>query len=246
MLIKLIKYDLRAMGRLLAPISGVLLILSVVLGFNLRGQFDTENWTLIPIILGVLIVFLVFFALMLTFVLTISRFKQNLFGNQGYLSFALPVSTAEHIAGKFIASFLWFILIAAVSCLSFYLVTTISTPALVRKLAFPYIRQYLEANNISIPVPEILLATLTMAIHGLFHLYAAICIGHLWQKHSTLLGIIAYVVLSVLTSRLLFYLSGTPLFAGHYLTGTVVFYLVFSAIYAFICWIVLERHLNLD
>ena len=56
MLIKLFKYDFTALGRLLAPISGVLLILSAALGFNLRGEFNLENWTMIPIILGVLLV----------------------------------------------------------------------------------------------------------------------------------------------------------------------------------------------
>ncbi len=234
------------MGRLLAPISGVLLILSIALGLNLRGQIDAENWTQIPFILGILLVFLIFFAFMLTFVLTITRFKQSLFGNQGYLSFALPVSTVEHILSKFLASILWFILIAAVSCLSFYLVATISTPKLLRNLSLPYIRRILAENHITVPVSGIMLVMLITAIHGLFHIYASISIGHLWQRHSTLFGIIAYVAMSIITSRLFFVFAVTPLFASNYVLGYSLFHLVISLIYAVICWIILERRLNLE
>ena len=246
MLIKLFKYDFTALGRLLAPISGVLLILSAALGFNLRGEFNLENWTMIPIILGVLLLFLVFFAFMLTFVLTITRFRQNLLGNQGYLSFSLPVSTAEHITSKFLASLLWFILIGIVSGACFFIVATLSTPEILRKLTLPYIRQFLAELDLTISLTDVLITLLLSASSGLLHLYASIAIGHLWQKHSTLLGIIAYVVLSIINSRVLFYLSRTPFFAAHYTGASIAFYLVFSLIYAFICWIILERRLNLE
>jgi hypothetical protein len=106
--------------------------------------------------------------------------------------------------------------------------------------------QFLAELDLPISLTDVLITLLLSASSGLLHIYASIAIGHLWQKHSTLLGIIAYVVLSIINSRVLFYLSRTAFFAAHYTGASIAFNLVFSLIYAFICWIILERRLNLE
>ena len=46
-------------------------------------------------------------AILLTIYLLVERFYHNLLGNEGYLMFALPVSTSEHIIAKILTALIW-------------------------------------------------------------------------------------------------------------------------------------------
>ena len=49
-------------------------------------------------------------ALIITFVSVVSNFQKTLYGNQGYLSFTLPVTSGQLLAAKTITSFCWLLL----------------------------------------------------------------------------------------------------------------------------------------
>lgn len=51
-----------------------------------------------------------FIAVVVTFVSVISNFQKTLFGQQGYLSFTLPVSSGQLLTAKAITSFAWMLL----------------------------------------------------------------------------------------------------------------------------------------
>ena len=54
-------------------------------------------------------------ALIITFVGVIANFYKTLYGQQGYLSFTLPVTSGQLLAAKAIVAFLWMIVSYAVS-----------------------------------------------------------------------------------------------------------------------------------
>jgi len=247
MLIKLLKHDITAMGRLLAPIMLAMLALSVVIGINVRTQYSAENIGTITLVLFGILFALIFLAYFLTFILTIYRFRQNLLGNQGYLSFSLPVSTAEHVASKYLSSIGWTCVSSIISIISFWLIFTLGIPAAGRNLgaaffnrAFPDfdIYAYLTAENF--------LTILATMSENVLHLYLAISLGHLWQKHAIVGAIFAYVFVSILRTQVFFKLLQPLTQQLSLISYTILTALIFSVIYAIFTWVILDRHLNLE
>ncbi len=66
-------------------------------------------------------------AVVVTFISVVSNFKKTLFGDQGYLSFTLPVTSGQLLAAKTITSFCWMLLsylVAAGIFIGVYLYST--------------------------------------------------------------------------------------------------------------------------
>ena len=236
------------MSRLIAPLLIALLVISAALGIDIRRQYSAESLGKITIILIILLIGLISVAFFLIFILTIQRFRQNLFGNQGYLSFALPVSTAEHLVSKYVASILWTIIACAAALASFWIVFTLGIPSIERRLGITLLDrllQELELNTLTWKdMMQAVLVLFSSATEGIFHLYVSISVGHLWQKHSTIGSVLAFVVLSILRSQLFFRLA--PVIPLTYSQWSVCLALVISFVYAFFSWLILERSLNLE
>ena len=95
MLGKLIKHEFRATGRILLPLLGAELLLSVLAGFSVRGLDRVENMGILGVmyVTTLVVFFLGLFALsVVAFVLMIQRFYKNLLRDEGYLSMTLPVT----------------------------------------------------------------------------------------------------------------------------------------------------------
>ena len=113
MLGKLFKYEFRAVARTLVPLYLATLVLALVNGFATR--FDNSFFT------GLMIFALTAFGIaifVVTIVLIIQRFWNNLLKDEGYLMFTLPVSPYELIASKLLSALIWIILGAVVGVAS--------------------------------------------------------------------------------------------------------------------------------
>ncbi|MDR1194383.1 MAG: hypothetical protein LBK98_09515 [Peptococcaceae bacterium] len=108
MLTKLWLYEMRACGRILLPLYGALILLSLLLGF--LGRFSNDAFgVILPILL------IIFFGLLVaiffvTLILLIQRFWRNLLKSEGYLMFTLPVSAYQLVGAKLLSACCWFIL----------------------------------------------------------------------------------------------------------------------------------------
>lgn len=111
MLGKLIKHELRGSGRTMLPFILVSLFFSVMAGFSIRALERQQDYGWFTVVFGI-VIFLFVAGLMavciMSVVVVINRFRQNLLGDEGYLMFTLPVSVDEHIWSKLIVSFIWF------------------------------------------------------------------------------------------------------------------------------------------
>ncbi|MBQ1839376.1 MAG: ABC transporter permease, partial [Ruminococcus sp.] len=111
MLGKLLKHEFRATGRIMLPLIGAELLLSVLAGFSVRGLDRIQNMNFLGVtyIMTLFVFFLGLFAVgVVALVLMIQRFYRNLLRDEGYLAMTLPVSVDEHIWSKLIVSFVWF------------------------------------------------------------------------------------------------------------------------------------------
>lgn len=111
MLGKLIKHELRGSGRTMLPFILVSLFLSVMAGLSMRAMEHQQDYSWFNILFGI-VIFLFVAGLMavciMSVVVVINRFRQNLLGDEGYLMFTLPVSVDQHLWSKLIVSAIWF------------------------------------------------------------------------------------------------------------------------------------------
>ena len=111
---KLLKYDLKAYFRVLAPayliLWAIALVSRIIQVFepSLEAMYDGfASYSVWRIIFGSSVVLLSLAAtvvLVLTLAQIIILFYRNLFSREGYLSFTLPVSTDQHLAAKLLGA----------------------------------------------------------------------------------------------------------------------------------------------
>lgn len=112
MLIKLLKHEFRATGRIMLPMYLVLLATAVGSNFASRGIWDS-GFAVLEILSALIVIAFgvaIFGVFVVAFLLMIQRFYKNLLQDEGYLMFTLPVSVHQHIWAKLIVSAVWFIL----------------------------------------------------------------------------------------------------------------------------------------
>ena len=103
MLGKLIKYDLKALAKILAPLWGVLLVMGLIFGISIRSNLDGIGNTMIVFSLVVIVAVIVAIFVM-NVIIVIQRFWNGLLQEEGYLMFTLPVTTRSLILSKVISA----------------------------------------------------------------------------------------------------------------------------------------------
>ncbi len=210
MLGKLIKYDLRSCFRKFWVLWAALAALGVLNGFTIRyvlekghlGGFLTFLLGILPIILmGVLVIAIGIMAL----VYICERFYKGLLGDEGYLMFTLPATTAEHIASKCIVALILEVISALAAALTAFLVALVYDPSSL----FEFLGQIPKwLARIEFPrgtgwlIAEFVLLCLVGIVVSNLQIYQAIAIGHLGQKHRGGLALLAYVGINMAVSIL--------------------------------------------
>lgn len=206
MLGKLIKHEFRATGRILLPLLGAELLLSVLAGFSVRGLDRVENMGILGVmyVTTLVVFFLGLFALsVVAFVLMIQRFYKNLLRDEGYLSMTLPVSVDEQLFAKLIVSFVWFAAVGLLSIVSILTVTSIGARfGGVVNVDIGEIRDAVQSVGGEIGGGNLLLFLLELLLLGFLgscatclRCYSALAIGHSAADHKMLLSFVAYIVI---------------------------------------------------
>lgn len=214
MLGKLMKHEFRATGRIMLPLLGAELLLSVLAGFSVRGLDRIENMNFLGVtyILTLSVFFLGLFALaVVAFVLMIQRFYKNLLRDEGYLAMTLPVSVDEQIWAKLLVSFVWFAAVTVLSTVAMLVLVTIgSRMNFLRDMFFDeQLREVIREITSHVGGGNIVLFALESVV--LFFLgtcatclrcYSALAIGHSAADHKLLLSFVAYFVIGMALSLL--------------------------------------------
>lgn len=214
MLSKLLKHEFRATGRVMLPVLGVLLFISVL--FNLSVRFYSAGSSVLLNLLFALVVFAfvagIIAAEIIALVLMITRFYRNLLGEEGYLMHTLPANVHELVWSKIIVSFVWFfvtnllIILIGVGTALF-----LSGSNLAEIFAdFPgwdEIRAALQEVGLA---PrhfiglglEYLLLILIGGVAACLHFYAAMALGHTVANHKGLFSVLFFIGISMAFSIL--------------------------------------------
>ncbi len=209
MLGKLIKHEFRATGRIMLPMMGALLALSLMANLSIRGMTsDLSDIPALEIFFSLIIGFFgmgIVAIVVMTLVIMVNRFYQNLLKSEGYLMFTLPVSVHDLIWSKLIVSLVWFfatalliLLILALTALNLsgtnleMIISELpSWSDVIRKLDELEIRGALSQLMVWFAV-----VLLLGAIVSCLHFYGAMALGHMFSKNKVLLSVVFFILIS--------------------------------------------------
>ena len=198
MLRKLLKHEFRATGRIMLPVTGILLATSVAANLSLRYLLDSRAWffSMLGILLLTAFGFAIFGVFIVSFVLMIQRFYKNLLQDEGYLMFTLPASVHQHIWSKLIVSSVWFI-VTVLAIIAASLVVAYQGGFL-REL-LDLLRYFLEglrklevseAFNGTIYLAEFAVLMFLSLVAFSLQFYAALAAGHSQANHKLLWSVV--------------------------------------------------------
>lgn len=217
MLGKLIKQELKVTSRYFVPmyVSFAVVTLLLKLSFLFSGgddifvQADTSVFANFfqGLMVFVYVVVLIGISI-LTYFFIIKRFYSNLFGDEGYLMFTLPVTAGQLINAKLIGAIIWLLIMAPMMIGSFLLLF-LGTDAYHSFVEmFGYIAEELHVleisgYNIGLLVFEIIISGILGMICSLLMFYFAIALAqHFFSEHRLLGTVGCYFGLSIVQSVL--------------------------------------------
>ena len=206
---KLIKYDFRSYLRLLLPVQLILIGIAAinrfiqffepsnndvaknVIGYyyaGYAGPFGVYQTIFISSI--VLYVISIAVALLMTLIVSIVRFYQGMYTNEGYLNHTLPVTPTQHIFAKLLTSLLFTFGSLFAVFLSLMLITAGDMNIEIFKAFFFILHRVFAANGIhaALYILEGVLFVICWCCFVYFKLYCCISIGQLVQKKKVLLA----------------------------------------------------------
>ena len=225
MLGKLIKPELRGSGRTMLPFILVSLFLSVMAGLSMRAMEHQQDYSWFSILFGI-VIFLFVAGLMavciMSVVVVINRFRQNLLGDEGYLMFTLPVSVDQHLWSKLIVSAIWFAATALTCMLAVMLMLLCninnfeidwSEVGYVMGELGRMMREFGILHLVGYCL-ELLAMFFVGACVSCLTFYCAMAIGYSFSNRKVLLSILAFfgidILFSILQSSLIMLLNAIP------------------------------------
>ena len=200
MLIKLIKYDIRADYKKYAITAAALVLISIVVRFadvKFGSLDDGNDWKVLFMVLVWSFIALCGAAMLLTFIFSVVRYQKKMYSDEGYLLNTIPANPVLHILSSLITEYIWTIAIAAVDVV--VLIISAGGLSFWRGFLTP-IRYVIEID----PAFAIYLLTFLLIFPGtlMLTLIFVINFGYLFRSHRVLAGIGGYVVLMIISNIL--------------------------------------------
>ena len=200
MLIKLIKYDIRADYKKYAITAAALVLISIVVRFadvKFGSLDDGNDWKVLFMVLVWSFIALCGAAMLLTIIFSAVRYQKKMYSDEGYLLNTIPANPVLHILSSLITEYIWTIAIAAVDVV--VLIISAGGLSFWRGFLTP-IRYVIEID----PAFAIYLLTFLLIFPGtlMLTLIFVINFGYLFRSHRVLAGIGGYVVLMIISNIL--------------------------------------------
>lgn len=201
MTIKLMKYELRASMRVLAPLWGALLVLGILNRVVLMSETMQEFWNGIPaVLLTILFVVGVVASSLTCVVFLILRFYRSFMKDEGYLMFTLPVKTGQLLNAKLISAYL-LTLTTGLVCIGGVALMLLGNEAI--EGAWTLLRLVSQSGEMPFDQQTIgglsLIYTLLLLIapvEGILRYYLAMAIGQLSNKSKGGISVVVYLGLN--------------------------------------------------
>jgi hypothetical protein len=263
MLSKLIKYELKATGRLFLPLFLALLLFAVI------NRFTPEKFGDTPAEISIIICIMIMVGMfVMTFIMMIQRFKNNLLSDEGYLMHSLPVKPWKHILSKLLVSMLWIVVSGFTAFISILIIALNGDLTELTEFFAEFYQQVYGYLGTSVYLLsfELILVLLISLASGIFLIYTSIALGHLFNKHKMLASFGAFIVLSTIPQfffSLIGVIPGIPYFSTLHISSAdelinnlpviqlmivsgIIFTALLSVAYFAITNYILSKRLNLE
>lgn len=204
---KLLKYELKSVGKWYLTLNAAVLLVSIILGLVLKAlggnvSTDTNSTSaqIFTIILVLLLAMVISGSLLSTLAIIIKRFYSNIFGRQGYLTLTLPVTTNQIICSKLLASLLWSIFNIFIVIIGIILVILPLVGIGQFVVAFPEIYKIISSSNAPLFIAYFFLSY----VAGTLLIYLSIAVGQLFTNKRVLMGIVSYFGISLISLLITF------------------------------------------
>lgn len=260
MLGKLLKYEMKAMGRILLPLYLAMVLAACVFAINMRLNMNGVAKFIVSkfaIITGVLFGAAVMAVGVVMVIMVIQRFYKNLLGTEGYLMFTLPAKTHELILSKAVSTLLWMLLGAAAGAAAGFAMVSITSnwPEFVRQVQELWLQ--LSPDKSLSPIIWMIVLMIVNVLESVIKVYAALAVGHQFHSHRLAGAVLAYFGFGIVELLLSFIANKLHLFPTGFLSSTTfpgvevaqfgtLFAVIGLVVYGLLCWYLLDRRLNLE
>lgn len=212
MLGKLLKYEMKSTSRVMWFLYAAVIIVGTIIGImlhvNSNGDFLIEQLSegsflprLAALIFGILYVLLLVALAIMTVIMIIIRFNNNLLRGEGYLMHTLPVPTWMLVLSKLIISFIWIIigiLASVISALMLGLTSGILQYIIREGGLDTFFKDYWEL--LGSPSVLFIVNLLVSAVLLILMLYFSMAVGNIANKNKFLLAVGTFIGVLIVTS----------------------------------------------
>ncbi len=259
MLLKLLKYDFRAMWKQFSLIWGAALVLALVNRFSIFMDAGDNAIHLRDSFVSSVPVFAFTAALIAMFVLSVifvvQRFSKGLLGDEGYLMHTLPVRPWELVASKLVCGIVTWMVSGMVAVLSPVFMLPWNLPDLLQLPWRNLFQGLLKHPDMILLLLGFCLLMVSSTALFISVMYLSMAIGHLFSRHRKLICTAAFIGLYILLINFYARISSITLIrrlmeidrltSGALLKCSVFVLVPALAFLAVVCWI-LENRLNLE
>lgn len=271
MLSKLMKYEVKATQRIFLPMYALIIAFAGInkLFMQLNLQPADGMFAIATGISMAVYVILIAATFVMTLIVMIQRFYKNLLGDEGYLSFTLPVKVHSHIDCKMLITLMWSVLSIVVALLSVFILAVSTNMMKETRQIFTAIGNDFQhyGGMAWLVAVEAIAFVLVSILACTLQIYASITVGSYCSKHKLLAGFGAFigfgVVQQIVCSILLgAYTGGQQMddflhshtltdwamlhTAAGFLGAIILFNLIFGAAFYFLTNWLLSKKLNLE
>ena len=270
---KLFKHEFLAYMRALLPMHLIMLGIAALTRFVYFFETDTTTFNIVGISSIIAMVVSCVVCLVLSYFNIITRFYKNMFTHEGYLSFTLPVTTAQHIWVKAFTGLAIIIIDLLFIIVGICIATAGEFTVELFKAGFWILGKGAEEIGWQfwLYMVEGIIAVLMSLLASILLFYSCIAIGQLSNKNRIILAIGAYfiyyfitqvlstvfiIIMSVISyqdwfanlmDKISVFVMNHPYASGHIVFGIGVLLLALSGgIYYFITHRIMSKKLNLE
>ena len=198
---KLMKYELRYLSRIFAPMWVIVMALCILARLLFRPNFENMTYveeSILPILVIVLAVVALMTMMVVAAVVLIQRFYKGMYGDEGYLMFTLPVTTGGLIHSKALSAMLMMVITECIALAGVLMMVSYREIWNAAGMTFgELLKMVMDMNNltatqtVAVAFWLVVAGVLTVA-QGIYTVYLAISVGQLWKKHPIAGAILAY------------------------------------------------------
>lgn len=198
MLIKLLKYDIRADYKKYAITAAVIILLSFAVRLaDIKFGDDSSDWNALFNVLVWAYIMLCGAALIMVIVLSAVRYQKKMYTDEGYFLNTIPADPSLHILSTIITTFLWEYVIVAVDIVALIISAGGTTFWEGFSIPFRYMWE-LDQSFAAFSIGFTAIYPITMMLTLIF----TINFAHLFRSHRVLAGIGGYVGLCLISQLL--------------------------------------------